>query len=481
LILFRRTMLVLAWALIAVSLYAAPGSLRLSPDYEISNRIDLNQGDPAKYFRIVIPEDVFQVKITLRNAQADLDLYLYDDFGDLFYYSEEPRYNEEIILNRLSRPGIYTGEYELEVVYQLARPPVIDGSIAESIDFSIYMEYLRVPPAAEIDMGRSYRRTLSPDNAGIDMLVFDVPRGSDQIRVDIFDSIADMDFALNPGERFVEPYSALFPATSFMANENGVFDVSGISDSRYYLMVLPGTYEDREIPYSVRVSTDPSPNESLFISPEIPRNPQGMRRNLLSTVEISTAAGGGSGCIISPDGYILTNHHVIVDEQGGIAETIAIGFTFDERRPSSEVFLAEPVLWDEDRDLAILRIATGFYGQALPEDLSFPYFLLGDVDDLELGEELIFIGYPNVGGLGSKATITLTRGTLSGFEDLGRGVMIKTDGEINYGNSGGAAITADYRLIGVPTQLNPDSGGKLAYIHSIDMIPDGWLESIGLK
>jgi S1-C subfamily serine protease len=481
LMLSRRAVAAVAVFFCSLALFAGPGKLRLMPDYEVSNTISLDRGDPSRYFRINIPDDVFEVRISLRNSPADLDLYLYDDYGEVFYYSEESLYNEEIVLNRLSRPSIYSGEYELEVVYQLSRPPVIDGRIADSIDFSLYMEFVRIPQAADISLDRMYSRVLDPDAGGLDMFAFDLPEGAGNVRVDIFDTDADMDFALNPGERFVDPYDALFSGSSFLANEHGVFDVSGIEQRRFYLMVLPGVYEEREVSYRLRVSADPEPSPSLFVLPEIPQNARGMRLNLLSTVEISTGSGGGSGCLITPQGHILTNYHVITDERGQVSETIAIGITLDERRPSAEAFLARALFWDEERDLAILQIDSGLYGQSLPGDLSFPHFELGDVDELEIGEDLIFLGYPNVGGLGSKVTITLTRGVLSGFEDLGLGMTLKTDGEINYGNSGGAALTADNRLVGLPTQLNPDSGGKIAYIHSVDMIPDGWLEAIGLR
>lgn len=463
------------------ALNAAPSNLRLIPNFEISNSLSLASDFPSMSFRVVIPDDVFEASFTLLNSQADLDLYLYDSNGELVYYSEESDYNEWFSLSRLSSPGLASGEYQLEVLYQLSRPPVIDGMVSSSIDFSLRMDVIRMPQAISMDLDETYDRTLNSEGGHIDMFAIDLPEDAEHLRIDIFQTDADMDFALNPGESFTDPYSALFMGTSFMANEHGVFDVSRLNEDRFYLMVLPGVFEERDVNYSIRVSTDSQAPSFLFDIPELPQPSSSMSRNVLSTVEISTAYGGGSGCLITPDGYLLTNYHVIRNEQGSISDTIAIGMTLDERRPARELFLAEVVQFDADRDIALLKITSGFYGQPLPRNIRFPYFELADINQLRLGEDLFFLGYPSVGGFGSKPTITLTSGILSGFEDLGLGMTIKTDGEINFGNSGGAALTSSNKLVGLPTQLNPDSGGKIAYIHSIDMIPRQWLEDIGIS
>ncbi len=477
----RAAALLVCGFLLSNSAFAAPGNLRLMPGFPVSNSLSLGGSNPSRSFRVVIPEDAFEVRFFLSDSPADLDLYLYSDSGEVFFFAEESLHNEEIILSRLGRPALYGGQFELEVLYQLSRPPVIDGRVAESIPFTLTMEVTRLPESIALEPDRSYERILRPGSGGIDMFTVDLPRDAQNFRIDIFNTESDIDFALNPGEPVTDPYDALFSGSSFLANEHAVYDISDMDERRFHLMVLPGVFEEREVPYSIRVSADPEPPSFLFPIPDLPRASDGMARNILATVELATDSGGGSGCIISPRGHILTNHHVVVDEGGEISETIAVGITFDERRPSRELFLAEVLFYDEERDIALMVISSGLYGQRIPDNLRFSYFEFADVDELELGDELIFLGYPNVGGLGSKATITLTRGVVSGFEDLGLGLTIKTDGEINYGNSGGAALTSDNRLIGMPTQLNPDSGGKLAYIHSIDMIPRAWLETLGLS
>jgi len=149
----------------------------------------------------------------------------------------------------------------------------------------------------------------------------------------------------------------------------------------------------------------------------------------------------GSGVIVSADGLIVTNHHVI---DGADEITVALS----DRRE----FEATLVLDDERTDLAVLRIDTK--GHALPA------LELGDSDDLEVGDLVLAIGNPfNVGQ-------TVTSGIVSAVARTGVGVadfqfFIQTDAAINPGNSGGALVTLDGRLVGINTAIFSKSGGSL--------------------
>lgn len=148
----------------------------------------------------------------------------------------------------------------------------------------------------------------------------------------------------------------------------------------------------------------------------------------------------GSGVIVSADGLIITNHHVI-DKADEI--TVALG----DRRE----FPAELILDDERTDLAVLRIDTN--GEALP------FLTLRDSDELEVGDLVLAIGNPfNVGQ-------TVTSGIVSALARTGVGVsdfqfFIQTDAAINPGNSGGALISMDGRLVGINTAIFSRSGGS---------------------
>ncbi|AHC13743.1 S1 family peptidase [Salinispira pacifica] len=476
-----KVLLVVLLQLISLHiLSAAPGNLRLVHGFPVQNALNF-QGDVpvSREFAIHIHPDVFSARITLRESRADLDLYLYNSSGDLVSYAEESSFNESIYLDRLTAPSLENGEYRIEVLYQLPRQPVIDGRPVEEIPFQLELDLIRRGDPVPLETGVSTMGRLRQDRGMIEYFLIDLPPSADTLRVDIFGAPADIDFALNPGEGFTDPYTALYPADSHLASESLTISTGHVSQRRFFLMVYTRMFEEQDIGYSIRVSADDSPPPEALEYPELPRELNGLERAVAATVELAGQTGGGSGCVISPDGFILSNYHVILDQSGQPAPHMTVGLTLDQRSPARELFTAEVVRWDAEKDLALLKVISGRYGQALPEDFRLNHFSLGEPRDLKLSESLHFLGYPAVGGLGSKVTISYTRGTVSGFEQRGEGLYIKSDGEINYGNSGGAAMDRDFRLMGIPTQINPDAGGKLAYIHAVSMVPESWLELAG--
>ncbi|MDX5364092.1 MAG: trypsin-like peptidase domain-containing protein [Pseudazoarcus pumilus] len=152
------------------------------------------------------------------------------------------------------------------------------------------------------------------------------------------------------------------------------------------------------------------------------------------------SSGLGSGVIVSPDGFILTNNHVIES-----AEQIEVALN-DGRK-----FPAEVVGRDPESDLAVLRIRDA--GELPPITFS-------PNENLRVGDTVLAIGNPF--GVGQ----TVTMGIISG---LGRSTLgintfenyIQTDAAINPGNSGGALVDREGRLIGINTAIYSNSGGSL--------------------
>jgi serine protease Do len=147
----------------------------------------------------------------------------------------------------------------------------------------------------------------------------------------------------------------------------------------------------------------------------------------------------GSGIIVSPDGYIITNDHVIDG-----ADDIQISFGKPER-----VFKATMVGRDKEADIAVLKIeATGL-----------PAATLGDSDQLQVGDTVLAMGDPFDVGL------SVTHGIVSA---LGRNDLkiesvedfIQTDAPINPGNSGGALLDSKGRVVGINTAILSGSGGS---------------------
>ncbi|WP_299943269.1 trypsin-like peptidase domain-containing protein [uncultured Ruegeria sp.] len=148
----------------------------------------------------------------------------------------------------------------------------------------------------------------------------------------------------------------------------------------------------------------------------------------------------GSGVVLSEDGYVVSNYHVV-----GTATEIRV-VTTDRREYSAKV-----VLGDKESDIAILR---------LEEAGELPFLHLRDSDQVEVGELTLAIGNPF--GVGQ----TVSSGIISGLARTGtatgnaRGYFIQTDAAINPGNSGGALIDVNGELIGINTSILTRSGGS---------------------
>lgn len=158
--------------------------------------------------------------------------------------------------------------------------------------------------------------------------------------------------------------------------------------------------------------------------------------------------GVGSGVIISKNGYIITNHHVVQGMRGRQADEIRVQLS------DGSEYNAELIGSDEKTDVAILKIeAKG----------ALPALTLADSDKLRVGDVVFAIGNPLDVGLTATQGIVSATGRDS-YGILGPGAyenFIQTDAAINLGNSGGALIDAWGRLIGINTAIVSRSGGSI--------------------
>ncbi len=180
--------------------------------------------------------------------------------------------------------------------------------------------------------------------------------------------------------------------------------------------------------------------------------------------------GNGSGTIISRDGLILTNNHVVTDEKTGDVSSdgeFPIGVNLKQAgAPPTVRYIAKVVDRSEQWDLALLQIVKNADGTPLKKDTAFPFLPLGDSDKVDIEDNLRVLGFPGLGG----DSITFTRGIVAGFEnDKELRTMIKTDSEISPGNSGGTAINDSYELIGIPTSIMVNETGKIGHVRPINI------------
>ena len=167
---------------------------------------------------------------------------------------------------------------------------------------------------------------------------------------------------------------------------------------------------------------------------------------------VQSEGGEGSGIIISADGYILTNHHVIEgalnDKTRGVRNDAKIEVFLPNR--IDKPYSATVKGYDSKTDLAVLKI----------NETNLPVIEFGNSDDIKIGEPAIAIGNP--GGLEYMGS--LTYGVISGLNrtvqlDGGKRIrLVQTDAAINPGNSGGALVNIKGQLIGVNTVKMVASG-----------------------
>ena len=151
--------------------------------------------------------------------------------------------------------------------------------------------------------------------------------------------------------------------------------------------------------------------------------------------------GLGSGCIISADGYILTNNHVV---EG--ADELKVGL------PDDREFIAKVIGTDPKTDIAVIKI----------EAKNLPFLTLADSDKLRVGDVVFAVGNP----LGVGQTVTMGIVSAKGRSQLGLleggyESFIQTDAAINPGNSGGALVDAKGRLVGINSAIISTSRGSI--------------------
>jgi len=151
-----------------------------------------------------------------------------------------------------------------------------------------------------------------------------------------------------------------------------------------------------------------------------------LQRAIKSVVTINHEKSGGSGVIVSANGYILTNYHVIKD-----AEKLSITLN-DQSTYDAKLVKANP-----NFDVALLKI----------EADSLFFLQLKDSTPTNIGEDVYAIGTP----LTNQLSQTVSRGIISGLREVNRVKFIQTDVSINPGNSGGALINLKGEFIAIPT------------------------------
>lgn len=157
--------------------------------------------------------------------------------------------------------------------------------------------------------------------------------------------------------------------------------------------------------------------------------------------------GTGSGVIISPDGYIVTNYHVIENSSEVIVTT-----------NNNKEYDAVIIGFDEVYDIAVLKIDS---------DKSLDYIFFGDSDSTLIGEWVLAVGNPyNLNSTVTAGIISSKSRDLNEYDQKNQS-FIQTDAAVNFGNSGGALVNIKGELIGINTLIQSMTGGYVGYSFAV--------------
>lgn len=178
---------------------------------------------------------------------------------------------------------------------------------------------------------------------------------------------------------------------------------------------------------------------------DVPRNPfmeyfYGYRGN-----GQQTQVGTGSGVIISEDGYIVTNNHVIEN-----ATELEITLN------NNKAYKAKLIGTDTKMDIALLKIDA---------DEKLPYIVFGDSDGIKVGEWVLAVGNPY--NLNSTVTAGIVSAKARDLSNEGLQSFIQTDAAVNPGNSGGALVNTRGELIGINTMISSPTGSYAGYSFAV--------------
>lgn len=469
------------WAQQKQAAAGSPAATPLRQGVTLQSSLAVAGGDAARRsFSFEVSDETLLVELIISNSPADLDLFVFDAAGERVAAAERYLYNEQLTLSRTSTPRLNSGRYTVEVAYQYPNPPLVGGNRLTEIPFEITARYVIPQVERTLRPGDQVSATLRPDSGMLRLYRIEVPTGTIALRLDVSNTDGDVDLFANPGPIALVPTDNAFSETSVRGTEVLILDRDSdppLRPGTYGVMVIDQVGRDYPVDFSLIVSASREAPEALRSLPPITIPTEPSARALLATVEIAGYTSGGSGVIIDERGFLLTNWHVVQGNSGGVERELTVAFSLDHARPPRELFLAEVIEFDSERDLALLRISAGRYGQPLPAGIRFPAVALAD-DLPAIGSPLRLIGFPSAGGTQSRVSITLSGGLVAGFERTPFGAFIKTDAAINEGNSGGAALNAAHELVGLPTKLMERDGKKIGFIVPVTAVPADWLRHL---
>ena len=251
------------------------------------------------------------------------------------------------------------------------------------------------------------------------------------------------------GNAFVQSTNGNMPVNYAGFNDN----ITGVSDPIDFVKAA-----NAAVPAVVHIKTKIPARK---VSNQLPRNRNNPMEDLFEQffnygpqVQPEQRASG-SGVIISDDGYIVTNNHVVSDGGEGVAEEITVTLS------NKKTYKAKVVGRDPSSDIAVLKV----------DGTGFPFLLYGNSDAVKLGQWVLAVGYPLTLETTVTAGIVSAKGRFIGINrrqsESPIESFIQTDAAVNQGNSGGALISTDGHLVGINSAIYAPTGTYAGYSFAI--------------
>lgn len=457
--------------------------------------------DHYRTYVVEVPKGAGSLVLSL---QAKVDLDLFARFGQQMYdWEQDPDHAavtlasfEELVIEG---PALRAGPYYIDVANLVSGSP--GGSFVLLATWRAPGD--QAPPLLEEPVQDQIGGILEPGGTAegamgagdlVQFWAVDLPPKAQTLEVGLFDAGGPLDLVVAPEGGLPLDLDA-FPhaALTALENERLTVPVGAAGASRWWIGVV--NREHAPVTYRLEVRVDePLPPHPTF-RPELPPTPSPLQQALAAAVQLSNSLGMGSGTLVSPDGLILTNYHVVAHctttepvfacageplrEADGSLERMVVGLADVDQGMAVQSYYARLERALPEYDLALLRIESDLNGDPLTVEL--PWVPI-DLAPVALGEEVLVIGYPTIARAGSRNPLSLTRGIVSGFTThQGQRVLIQTDAAVNSGNSGGLMARArDGALIGVPSDVRYDTDTleKQDYARPVQLLPAEWVDLI---
>ena len=222
------------------------------------------------------------------------------------------------------------------------------------------------------------------------------------------------------------------------------------------------------------VSLSPTPSQPSHAQdgetsndPLVVLNEDNIKQATVLIMQVSNRSGEpiiscvGSGTLVSTDGLILTNAHLVTPTDDCISDTLVIALTLRVDEPPIPTYTAEIVEISQGFDIAVLQITSHLDGRNIERGtLQLPFVELGDSNRVNLDDTIHIFGYPDI----ESEHVAVQRGSITGFTAearVGERAWIRTIASIPGLMSGGGAYSLDGRLIGIPTVLPTQIAGTI--------------------